>query len=258
MRHSFRSLALLSVLCTAAWGCASEEAVRVTVPVEVDGGGLAPTQTDLGYTVRITRLRLALRDLQFTIKGEMHASLGRRLGDLLVPPVHAHPGHYAGGEVTGELRGAFLLDLPARDRAGLGSATMIAGLYQGLNLRFRAASAADGLPAGDPLLGHTAHVEGVAEKGGKAVPFEAILDVDEGAQLVGAPCDVHIGESPTTLALQVVTTDPFKGQSLFSGVDFDALRPGEGGAVKMGPGQPEHNVMRRSLQQHDFYLIRKR
>lgn len=256
--HPSRTLILLGLLCTAAWGCASEEAVRVTVPVEVDGGGLGPTQTDLGYTVRITRLRLAFRDLQFTIKGEMHASLGRRLGDLLVPSAHAHPGHYAGGEITGELPGAFLLDLPARDRAPLGSATMIAGSYQGMNLRFRAAGAADGLPAGDPLLGHTAHVEGVAEKGGRSVPFEAVLDVDEGAQVVGAPCDVHVGEGRAALALRVLTTDPFKGQSLFSGVDFEALLPGEGGAVKMGPGQPEHNVMRRALQQHDFYFIQKR
>ena len=66
-------------LCTSPlwrWlyaACSSEEAPRVAAHVVVDGTGMLPTRSDLGYTVTVTRARAALRDLQFTVGGETHA-----------------------------------------------------------------------------------------------------------------------------------------------------------------------------------------
>lgn len=251
-------------------GCDSQEAVRVTIPVVIDGGGLGKVQTDLGYEVEVTQLRLAVRDLQFTIRGEMHASRslhpGRSLDralkralDLFVSPAYAHPGHYAGGEVTGELPGPFVLDFGPGNGKEMGRASLITGTYQGGNFTFRKAAASDSLASSDPLLGHTAYIEGRATKGTKTLSFRAQVDVDEGTQLVGAPFSLLVTESSTgPIGLKPLTKDPELPKTLFDGLDFAALDPDGDGVVALAPGQDAHNILRRTLQVHDFYVFSNR
>ena len=231
----------------------SQEAAHVQLGVVLDGSALAPATTDLGWSVELSRARVAASDLQFTIQGEMHgASAG--LGGWLISRAWAHPGHYAGGDVNGELVGDLVLDWTGGDGTSLGVADLLVGDYNGLNFGFRAATAADGLAADDPLLGHVAHFVGVARKGADEVGFTAVLDLDAGAQLVGAPFAEAIDVGATgPIALRLVPGDPVEGKSLFDGLDFAQLDADADGLVDSAPGDPAHNILRRSLQSHVHY-----
>lgn len=242
--------------------CSSEEAVRVTLPAMADSRGVQTSTNDLGYTVQLTRMRVALRDVQFTIRGEMHARRGR-LSRWLLPEAAAHPGHYAGGEITGQIIGAFVPDFAAAGGSKLGEAVLIAGTYQGANFTFRRADDSDKLAADDPLRGHSVHLEGSAVKEGKQLRFTALLDIKDNTQLVGAPFQLAVTPTSTaTLALQALTVDPSNGNSLFQGIDFLALDGDGDGQVTIAPepapSAAAHNILARTLQVHDFYNVTTR
>jgi hypothetical protein len=237
---------------------AGSEPAAVVLPVVADGAGLAACTTAEGYTVELTAARVAVRDLEFTVGGEVHARLPEPLRRLLLPAVAAaHPGHYAGGEVTGELPGNFVLDPFAGADRSLGDAVLLEGEYHGANLYFRAADAADGLPAGDALLGHTAVLAGTASRGADSWTFEARLDIEDGTQLVGAPFDLAVAPTTSvTLVLRLLTTDPStETDTLFDGIDFAALDTDADGRVEIRPGDEAHNRLRRTLQVHDHWWV---
>ncbi len=261
MNHWINAVALVGVL---AAGCAgAEEAPRLTLPVVVDGSGMTPVHTDLGYEVTLTEARLVADDLEFTIAGEAHtASLWQRLCELVVPPAHAHPGHYEGGDVTGELRGHFVLDLIADDTEPLGTAELIAGVYQSINFTFGKATLDDGLSEGDPLLGHTALLVGSASRGGQSFPFSVALDTPESRQLVGAPFQVELTkDSRLTLELGLVTLDPVEGDTLFDGIDFGALPLDARGNMTLDATSgvramvDAYNTLRGTFMTHDHFLM---
>lgn len=232
-------------------GCAdSEEAAQVELEVVVDGTGMAPATNELGWTVEVTAFELVVQDLEFSVEGEVHAaSWLRRLEGLVVQEAHAHPGHLAGGEVTGELAGLFRVDF-MEDGASLGRATLLPGSYHGGNFGF---SRAEG---SDALGGHTAWIEGTATREGAAIHFTALLDVDPSAKLVGAPLELEVAEgSSARLGLRLDLTDPEEGDTLFQRLDFGALDEDGDGEVTIQPGDAAHNVLRRTLQDHDHYEI---
>lgn len=229
----------------------SQEAARVELAVIVDRAALVDAATDLGYQIHLDTARIAVRDLEFTIQGEMHAAA--RLWHLIIPRAFAHPGHYAGGDVTGALPGEFVLDWIAGDGATLGRAELLVGDYQGCNFDLRRA---DELQPADPLSGHTAHFAGTASKGGHDYPFIIVLDLDPGAAVIGAPFDIDIDpDADLTLGLQLRARDPVGGAALFDGLDFAVLAPANGGPVTISPGDPAHNLVRRALQSHVFYAV---
>lgn len=231
----------------------SQEAVRVPLDVELDASGITPSTNDSGWTVELTTARIAVTDLQFTILGEMHAA-SASLGAWLISRAWAHPGHDAGGAVTGELAGDFILDWKAHDGMKLGTADMLTGDYNGMNFTFRAAVAADGLAAADPLLGHAAHFVGVARKDTRAVAFTAVLDIAARTQVVGAPFEDTVdATSVDPIELQFLPTEPVEGKSLFDGLDFAALDGDADGSVSIEPGDESHNILRRTLQSHVHY-----
>ena len=260
MRTLLVSLTLSAVLALSACG-ESKPAVRVSLPVEVDGSGVVPSTSELGWTVTLSACRLAARDFQFTIGGETHGStvhlLPRLLG-LLEPEAYAHPGHYAGGEVTGELAGDRILDFLGGSGTPLGQATLLTGKYHGMNFFLRRATAGE-LAAGDPLVGHTAHYEGTATREGTTITFRALVDLDEGTQIVGLPNEVDVTETTrVTFEVQTVTIDPYEKDTLFQKLDFAALDEDRDGHVEILPGQPAHNVLRRAVATHDHYFVRTR
>lgn len=246
------------LLFLAATACASEEAERVKAPVVVDARRLAPITTDLGYAVTITGVRAAVRDLQFTTGGEAHAGLWRRARRLLVGRAHAHPGHLAGGELTGELPGTFVIDW-TKDGAPLGEATLLAGRYQGANFTFRVAGPTDGLVVDDPLYGHTLVIAGEARKDGRGVVFSAVIDIDEGARVVGAVFSGQVtampGGTPTLGLALVPATSVGPPQTVFDKLDFFTLPGADGGTVAINPGEAAHNLLRRAFQVHDHYIV---
>jgi hypothetical protein len=241
------------VTLVALVGCSgSEEAATVVLPVATSASALAPATTDLGYTVQVSEIRIAVSTVQFTIEGETHTDTAKQASSVLPPP---HPGHSAGGEVTGELPGDFVLVWNGATQPLLGNGTLIVGDYHGANFAFRAADARDSLPAGDPLIGHTFHVVGSIGKGGTTKPFTAVLDVEPDSEVIGAPFEDVVTEASTeTLALEFYPTDPFEGDTPFDGVDFFQL-PEAAGAIAIAPGSTAHNISRRAIQTHDHYAV---
>ena len=237
----------------------SQEAARVSMPVFADGSALVATTTALGYTVTVTRARMAVRGVEFTTNGELHGHgepLWRR---LLVPQAQAHPGHHAGGELIGELSGRHIIEWGDRQvsAAPLGDATLIAGKYNGANLTMTRGQAADGLPSSDPLLDVTLHLEGESVRMGKTTRFIAQIKQDEGRQVIGAPMDHHVKATTRgAVHLMLRAQDPASGASMFEGVDFDALPKDDQGRALIQEGSPAHNLMRRALSSHEHYQVR--
>lgn len=242
-----RSLLLVTLI-----GCSGTEAAAVVeLPVTTADGPIAPATTDLGYVVELTRVRIAVDTIQFTIEGEIHDAVSARAAGP-----RPHPGHAGGGEVTGELPGRFVLEWAGEARPALGDASLITGDYHGANFAIRAADEGDGLAAGDPLLGHAFHLTGTITKGATARPFEAVLDVEPDTAVIGAVFDARITETTIgTLAVAFLPTDPFEADTVFDGVDFDAL---PGAAIAIRPGDTAHNIIRRAIQTHDHYAITAR
>ncbi|HLV67932.1 MAG TPA: hypothetical protein VKY73_19060, partial [Polyangiaceae bacterium] len=213
-----RSTALaISVALLSACG-RPEEAPRVELPVVVDASGVTTVTTDLGYTVELVEARMVIRDLVFSVAGEVHATgLWSTIADFLLPTAVAHPGHFQGGEVTGELRGRFLLDfVPGNGDVELGTATLLVGAYESVNFVFERAEDGDGLDADDPLLGHTALLRGHASKDENSIAFTAVIDSPEGRELTGAPFSLEVTEaSRQRLGIRFLTEDPFEGDTVF-------------------------------------------
>jgi len=246
------------------WGIAScgdaSEAPRVQLPVVVDASGIEPVTTDLGYAVEVTSVRIAVSDLVFTVAGEVHtASLWRTVSDAILSTAYAHPGHYQGGEVTGELLGDFTVEWPADDGRQLGVATLIAATYSAANFTF-GHGAVETLGADDPLVGHTAILSGTATKDSLTTSFTIVVDSPEGRELVGAPFEATLGENATnTLNLRFNTVDALEGDTVFDAIDFLALDSDGDGVVAIEPdvGEVEdaYNAFRRAFQTHDHYSI---
>lgn len=239
-------------LALALVGCGgSEEAATVELPVATAAAAIPAATTDLGYAVTVTDMRIAISTVQFTIEGEMHTDGSVNAAGLIALP---HPGHSAGGEVTGELPGDFILRWNGQPQPQLGVGTLIVGDYHGANFAFRAATATD-VATDDPLLGHAFHLVGTVAKDGTTKPFTALLDVEADTAVIGAVFEDTITEQSTeTLAIEFLATDPFEGDTAFDGIDFFTL-PETAGTIEILPGSTTHNILRRAIQTHDQYAV---
>jgi hypothetical protein len=239
------------MLCTLVGCGGSEEAATVELPVSTYAAGIPAATTDLGYQIQLAEIRIAVSTVQFTIEGEMHSDVAHGTAALVKP----HPGHNAGGEVTGELPGEFVLTWNGQAQPALGNATLIVGDYRGANFAFRAAGAGDQLAVGDRLLGHAFHVWGTVTKDGTTKPLVAVLDIEPDASVVGAVFEHVVRESSgETLAIQFLPTDPYENDTPFDGVDYFTL-PETAGSIEILPGSTAHNIIRRAIQTHDHYAV---
>lgn len=254
----------LAVLCglVAATGCDfdSELAPRVEMAVVVDDEGVRPFRSDLGYLIELERCRVAIDTVEFTTDGEQHAAADRSifqsLGDLVIPTAYAHPGHDAGGEVVGELAGRFIFDWRDGGKE-IGLATMLEANYSGANFTFTQAAPGDGVPSDDPIIGHTFDIGGVARIDDREFTFEVLLDQDEGRRVIGLPLDLSIdGETDAAVGLALELQDPVEADTLFDGVDFEALDEDGDGHVIIEPGTDAYGLLKRSFQLHDHYGTR--
>ncbi len=249
---------IVSALPLAAAVCTSGvEPATVTLPMVASGTGLPGFTTAEGYEIEIERFRAAIADIEFTIRGETHAGLLPRLRDAILPSAKAHPGHYAGGEVTGELPGRFVIDPFAGEDTPLGEARLLEGDYNGANFAFLAAGPDDGIAGDDPLAGRTAVVGGTARRGERVFRFEAAVEMDAGAGVVGAPFRLVVRpDTRATLVLRLLPVDPTaEADTLLDGVEFEALDTDGDGEVLIAPGDAAHNVLRRRLQSHDHWDV---
>ncbi len=261
-KHWLYAAATGLALTASACDFDSALAPRVELDVVVDGQGVAAHTNDLGYIVELSRCRVAVDTVEFTTDGETHAAASKPMLDslyeLVVPTAYAHPGHYAGGEIVGELAGRFVFDW-REDGQILGEATMLAAEYTGANFTFAQAKQTDGIEADDAILGHTFDIAGVATYEGQTVTFEVQLDQDEDRRIVGMPFELTVDEdSDETIGLTLQLEDPFESDTAFDGIDFLSLDEDGDGHVVFVEGTEAHNRLRRNLQAHDHYGTRIR
>jgi hypothetical protein len=244
------------VLLLVLGACASaKEPARVELPLVTDSSGLTLVTTDLGYAVEVTEARALLRDFTFATAGEAHAA---RPWLRLLPVARAHPGHFAGGAVTGELRGRFIADF-TRDGLALGVATLLVGEYSSVSFVFARASTED-VADDDLLLGHTAILRGSASREGASVDFTFILDSPDDRALVGAPFEMHVTEETSaSIGVRLLTFDARSETTLFDGLDFFALDGDEDGLLVVDPASSSeaavdaYNRLLRTFQTHDRF-----
>ena len=264
-------------LCTIVLaGCSPAEAPRVELPVLVDGSGLEVADTDLGWTIQFDHARVTLIDLRFTTAGEVHqerqptgaAQLLGRWRNTLISTAYAHPGHFQGGEVIGELPGTYVVDYATEDGRELGIGTLIVGDYTAYDFLLGRASAEE-VEDGDPLLGHTALLSGTATgPADEVVAFTIVIDSPLDRQIVGAPFEVEVAEeSSFEIGLRLLSTDPYEEDHLFDGIDFALLDAADGAAdgalLLVDPETAETDVaaelmdayyqIRRDFQTHDLF-----
>lgn len=260
MRHIFCVALGVTALAGTACDFDTDLAPEVELRIVVDSQGLVPATNDFGYQIELERCRAAIHDVEFTTAGEKHAdaSLWQRLHDVVVPTAYAHPGHYAGGEIVGELAGDYVFEWHT-DGAELGLATMLEAKYNGANFSFGRAKPSSRVPIDDPIIGHTFDLAGEATIDGVTYTFEALVDEDEDRRVVGLPLALDVGESTdVALGLSFALVDPYEGDTVFDGIDFAALDDDGDMHVVIEPGTEAYNHLTRNLQVHDQYLITTR
>ncbi len=249
-------------------GCEPEEAARVRVDVLVDGEAAAlPVTTDLGYEVRLTSARVVIEDPVFTTGGETHGDRGllplmgaalRSGWSALVPDAMAHPGHYAGGEIIGELTGRFVFDWVADDGMVLGTADLLEGSYEGVNFGLSHGEAVDGLDEGDPLLGSSALFEGEVSRDGETRTFSALIVQDADVAVIGGIFQYELRDGQDlTLHLAFLPSPDTTDATPYDGIEFfaDENASATEGHVELLPESPDDNRLRKALQSHDFYAV---
>lgn len=255
---------LIGGLLAALVACGeATEAPRVAIEVVLDETPFSRFTTNLGYEVALDSVTLAFSDVQFTVAGELHtAAPWRTLHELLVPTAQAHPGHYQGGEVTGELVGSWVVSWPAPEATPLGTATLIVGDYSGAHFLFETATS----PAAEPIVGHALVVEGDVMRGEFSAPFTVIVDAPPGRALDGAAFDAAVDAvAPGPIVFSFVPVEPQSQASFLDGVEFSELAPSTENEIRIEPpddGSGEqpgvdaaYDRIRRALLSHDHYLF---
>lgn len=261
LRFWLISVALTGLALQACSG--PEEAPRVELAVFADASGVTRVTNDLGYSIELSEARVVVENFAFSIAGEAHAaSLWQRMASLFVPAVRAHPGHFQSGDITGELRGRFVVNFLPQDESEFGTATLLAGLYKSANFTFTRATLDDGVASDDPLLGHSAWLRGRATKGAAQIDFSVRIDSPVGRELIGIPFEYEVQDaSRARLALRLLTQDPLEGDSLFDGLDFAALDADDDGVVELSEDADDAAIasaylrLRRTFQTHDHFDV---
>jgi hypothetical protein len=256
---------LITAVAFAAAVCSpsGDEPAQVDMEVVANCSGITDVTTDLGWKVKVTAFDVAITNMEFTIEGDVHeASLIKKVSDFIIPQAVAHPGHLAGGEVTGELNGAWSVDfMKCDDSKPLGTATLLEGDYHGFNFYFTRSDA----PADTPVSGHTAYIAGSAEKDGVSVVFEAYIDIEDGEHLVGGVFEDANGggasnfvvteDTDATLGLRLLTLDPYEGDTVFDSIDFGALKLNDKDVAVIKEGDTAFNIIAKNLYSHDQWAV---
>lgn len=236
----------------------------------VDPSGIVSFTNDRGYRIRLTSARVVVKNIAFAVDGhahdapQTHADIQASLLSWIMPTAHAHPGHFEGGEVTGELQGRFVLDWLARNPTPqkVGTALLLLGNYTSANFVLGRGNEADSLDPQDPLLGHTAVISGVASKDGTALRFQALLDSAPGREVLGIPFELQVSaQTSAPLGFRLHTLGVIGDGSLFDGVDFAGLTLDKDGVAQItanhqnSTARQAYTRLRRRFQTHDQFDI---
>ena len=260
------SLATTMVACGGS-GDEAREAPQTELSVELDSAGIVETDNNLGYSIELDEVRIAIEDLEFTVAGETHASLFEKFSDFIFSPAYAHPGHNEGGEITGELLGSFIADWFDTGDSSLGTGKLLSGDYTAVNFYLGRGSEDAGLEASDPLIGHTAIISGVATLSDETVEFTIVVDSADGRYIVGVPFEAEIDRnSQGTIGFGFDIQNPINDEldTIFDDMDFLALDADEDGILLLEPPAEDaavddavraYNIFKNKLEKHDHFIL---
>lgn len=223
---------------------------RIEVSTRIQGEALAQTrfENDLGWTIELTRARVALDHLYY-VTGE---SVGANLWNPFVSVAYAHPGHYDAGEVLAEMTDHVAVDLLAEPRA-LPSREAVTGSAHSAVVAFGALG--DGSAVSDAGIseGETVEVEGHATSGASRVEFRAtvatsdLLHADSSLpEVEGCPFDGELSESGTV-------TCEVRPSVWLDQVDFTGFSSNATTQVTFARGSEQHNALVRGVRKAIAY-----
>jgi hypothetical protein len=240
------------------------EASRVDVPVVIETSAKTVILDD-HWSLELDHCRGVVENLVFTSGGAWYSCLS----PALVRTAWAHAGHQGGGEVIGELPGRHVIDWCASDHEG-----RVLGVAQVLGYDIQAASfswaraTADDVSDDDPLLGRSLALEGrlvQRDAQGELLQtreFAASLELPWLSGVVGVPMpDIDVPREGDVFAFAFETApwaaDPQRApldESFFAALDMTPWLEAEVDVI-IEPGSPDHDRLRDTALQHDYYRI---
>jgi len=181
---------------------------RVDFDVTVQSQQLSGAPNEFGYTVQLTRATFTPSRLAF-FEGEplFTKTLPQRLGDWLIAPAYAHPGHYTPGEALGDIlverQFDLLNDAPMPWGRGIG----VTGDYASAELDLGNATSA------------AIVLEGTATDAAGTIPFTATLDGTQ--QIIGLTAGFEVEDVPVEIVLHVDLN------AIVERIDFGRAAPGD-------------------------------
>lgn len=189
-----------------------------------------------GTSFELTNVEVTMGDLEFTTGGEAHTAMLPSLWDIVVPSAHAHPGHFSGGEVLGELPGIFTTNLLLGGQ--LGEAQLLEGEYQGLNFAF-----------GPSEQNTSMRIAGIARWEGNEREFSIDWVSTPDVQVIGIPFEANVAADDETQQIHISIKLTNDGQTILDDLEFVVdERP-----LALGPDDEGSNRIKRKMLTHDFY-----
>jgi hypothetical protein len=235
---------LLVAACSSSDGSSGTTGQTITLKgkVTIQNDLTQPKSNAKGWSVVISRGYLSVGPLYYFTgdpvlsNNELVKPVRTRalawLGELLVTPAFAHPGHYIAGEAMGQMLSPTTIDLlgPA---VTLADGTGVTGLTNSARFTWQDPPAGDLAPQ---LQGQVVWTQGTATKGSVVIPFIAkasateVVDGDAKVEVAGCSFGAtpgHIGvdmDGDGTVTLTLVPS------VWFDQVDFSYVAPGTAGA----------------------------
>lgn len=259
MRLSRREFSRLLGAGLVAAGCGGTGGRSVTFRMALQAvaapGESAPGRftTDTGWRVELSVARVLLGPIYLFENAppvQAQGSLWRRVGEWLLPTAHAHEEFFAGGRALGEWDREVVVDaLALAEPRVLGRVPGIAGRVRSMSMLLQAARVVTGQEAA-LLSGHTALLEGRAEREGQSIAFRAGLDFAPPIELQKVnfvPLEVELDEGGLFVT-------ELRLHRWFDGARFERLSlPAGTEQVELGPETQVHRALSVNVRQHTSY-----
>jgi hypothetical protein len=217
-------------------------AIILKTHVDIKDELTKPKTNALGWKVTLTEAYLSVGALYYysgdpvlSLRQPTKASLRNAfawLGDLLVPPAYAHPGHYIEGSAMGQMLDATTVDLLGDSRE-LADGDGVTGLTNSARITWQTPPKGE---LAEKLDGHVVLTRGTATKGDVTIEFLAeakvddVLDGDGKAEVAGCAFGAKPGEVGVDMVDDGTVTLTLVPSVWFDQVDFTSVSPGEPGA----------------------------
>jgi hypothetical protein len=235
---------LLAAACSSSDGGSGTTGHIITLKTKVSiADDLTQSKTNvLGWGVTISKAYLSVGSLYYfsgdpVLSQRLKARSVRHnalawIGDILVQPAYAHPGHYIEGAAMGQMLGATTIDLLGPSVALL-DGNGVTGMTSSAEFTWQAPPAGDLAAA---LNGHVILTQGTATKGMVTVPFIAkadaaeVVDGDNKVEVAGCSFGAAPGQSGVAMDGDGTVTLTLVPSVWFDEVDFSYVAPGAAGA----------------------------